>query len=89
MVTRYLYTVKAPYNELDKYDERVNEIVGILKEKNAKVVSFLQSQFGISPMYLVCSIVYESEIDLKPEIKVILGDKPKSTKKRKGAGADD
>ncbi|MEE5992303.1 MAG: hypothetical protein V3G42_03580 [Oscillospiraceae bacterium] len=43
------------------HEQRVNDVIRNLTKHGAIIVSSTHTPFGISPMYLVCNIVYESE----------------------------
>ncbi|MEE5994170.1 MAG: hypothetical protein V3G42_13200 [Oscillospiraceae bacterium] len=64
MKSRFLKLVKTSQTELDSHEQRVNAEIQKLSDAGAKIVSITHIPFGISPMYLLCHIIYE---DKEPE----------------------
>ena len=64
MVTRFIRTVRTTQSEIKTHDSRVNTAVRQLTAGGGKIVSITHFPFGISPMYMICSIVYESDREI-------------------------
>ena len=61
MKTRFVKMVKTTQSEIASHESRVNEEIQKLHDPGAKIISITHTPFGISPMYLICHIVYENE----------------------------
>lgn len=59
--------VKTTQSELETHESRVNEAVKKITEMNGKIVTITHTPFGISPMYLICTIVYENDNEIASE----------------------
>ena len=63
-MARFIKIVKTTQSELDTHESRVNAYVKKITEQNGKVVTITHTPFGISPMYLICTIVYERDTEI-------------------------
>ena len=59
--------VKTTQSELETHESRVNEAVKKITEMSGKIVTITHTPFGISPMYLICTIVYENDNEIASE----------------------
>jgi hypothetical protein len=67
MKVRKVKTVSFTFGEVSNIEERVNRAVEELAAENKKVVSITTNSFGLSPMTLIYTIIYEETV--KPDIK--------------------
>ena len=62
MKTRYIKTVVFnSINDVGTIDETVNKAVNEVTKNGNKVVSIIANVYGLSPMCLIYSIIYEGE----------------------------
>ena len=70
MKTRYVKSVVFnSINDITSIDERVNKAVDELTAKGDKVVSIIANVYGLSPMCLIYSIIYEGEYQGQDDIQ--------------------
>lgn len=68
--TRYIKTLTFDsINDVKNIEPTVNSMIDQLKEAGGKIVSIIPHKFGLSPMYLIYDIIYESESQILIEDK--------------------
>ena len=65
MRTRYVKVMKFTVSDLRNMEQAVNNMVAKITEYGRKVVTIINHTFGLSPMYLIYTIVYEADAPMK------------------------